>query len=196
MPTFDLLVRRHKAAVDTCARTPAPSCVVRPADVARAVAERADQNVVVHGWELVSPDVLRFREPCDMLLCVFATLDLELVAWASSLPLLGMLLRRVEAHHIHGVYISPETNLLLPSLRAVYAILDNSSRADVDSVADHDCTPPTPSRPDYILTCAELQHYNRLCTSAGIRPGEEEVQMPKSKRLAEIEDVGMPHKEL
>ncbi|KAF8594388.1 hypothetical protein BDV93DRAFT_549244 [Ceratobasidium sp. AG-I] len=168
-----------------------------PADVARAVIERAGGNLDRDSWELVAPEVLRFRGPGDMLLYyVFATLDFELVGRASSLPLLGKLLRRVEALYVHGLYISPETNLHLPSLRAVYAIPGNASCADVDFVAEHDCTPPTPSHPDYIPTRAERQHYNRLCVWAGVKPEEEEVQPLKSKSLAEIEGVGMSPEKL
>ncbi|KAF8594631.1 hypothetical protein BDV93DRAFT_160637 [Ceratobasidium sp. AG-I] len=95
-----------------------------------------------------------------------------------------------------ATYIGSTTNLHLPSLRAAHAILHTSSLADVDSFAEHDCTPQTPSRTDNIPTHTESQHYNRLCASAGIRPDEEEAQMPKAKCLAEIAGVGMSPEKL
>ncbi|QRV80878.1 hypothetical protein RhiJN_08893 [Ceratobasidium sp. AG-Ba] len=141
-----------------------------PADVARAVIERAAGNLDRDGWELIAPEVLRFRGPDGIVLhYVFATLDFELVSRATSMPTIAKLLQRVEALYVHGLYITPETNLHLPALRTVYAIPGNASCADVDFIAEHDCTPPTPSSPLYVPTKAEREHYEKLCAWAGVR---------------------------
>lgn len=96
----------------------------------------------------------------------------------------------------HTRPVSPETNLHLPSLRAVYAIPGNASCADVDFVAEHDCTPPTPSHPDYIPTRAERDHYQRLCAWAGLKPEDEPAPSIRSRSLAEIEGSGMSPEKL
>jgi hypothetical protein len=73
-----------------------------PEDVARGVMDRA--LGALHAWELVAPEVLQFTGPALTLYYVFATLDFELAARASGLPLLAQLLARVEALYVHGLY--------------------------------------------------------------------------------------------
>ncbi|KAG8737170.1 hypothetical protein FRC10_008493 [Ceratobasidium sp. 414] len=141
-----------------------------PADVARSVVDRAGGNLDRDDWELVAPELLRFRGPGGVVLYyVFATLDFELASRAASIPAVARLLQRVEALYVHGLYITPETSLHLPALRTVYSIPGNASCADVDFIAEHDCTPPAPSSPFYVPTRAEREHYERLCAWAGVR---------------------------
>ncbi|CAE7082240.1 unnamed protein product [Rhizoctonia solani] len=139
-----------------------------PEDVARSVLDRA--LGVLTRWELVAPEILKFEGRGIKMFYIFATLDFELVDRASAFPFVGTLLERVEGLYVHGLYISPETNLRLPSLRTVYAIPGNASCVDVDFIQEHDCTPPDPSSPYYIPTRTEQQHYERLCAWAGVNP--------------------------
>ncbi|KAL5639033.1 hypothetical protein ACGC1H_003418 [Rhizoctonia solani] len=139
-----------------------------PEEVAKSVVDRA--LGVLERWELVAPEILKFEGRGVRLYYIFATLDFELVAQAAAFPFVATLLDRVEGLYVHGLYISPETNLRLPNLRTVYAIPGNASCVDVDFIQEHDCTPPDPSSPYYIPTRAEQEHYERLCAWAGVNP--------------------------
>ncbi|CAE6478711.1 unnamed protein product [Rhizoctonia solani] len=140
-----------------------------PEEVAKSVVDRALGALDV--WELVAPEILKFQGQGGLrLYYIFATLDFELVQQAAAFPFVATLLERVEGLYVHGLYISPETNLHLPNLRTVYAIPGNASCADVDFIQEHDCTPPGPSSPYYIPTRTEQEHYERLCAWAGVNP--------------------------
>ncbi|KAG8712131.1 hypothetical protein FRC09_020198 [Ceratobasidium sp. 395] len=161
-----------------------------PADVARSVIDRAGGNLDRDGWDLVAPELLRFRGPDGVLLYyVFATLDFELESRAASIPVVAKLLQHVEALYVHGLYITPETNLHLPALRTIYAIPGNASCADVDFIAEHDCTPPAPSSPFYVPTRAEREHYDKLCAWAGVRAGD--TRESATGAVTELHDEGV-----
>ncbi|KAG8700984.1 hypothetical protein FRC08_004339, partial [Ceratobasidium sp. 394] len=175
-----------------------------PADVARSVIDRAGGNLDRDGWELVAPELLRFRGPDGVLLYyVFATLDFELAARAAAVPVIAKLLERVEALYVHGLYITPETNLHLLALRTVYSIPGNASCADVDFIAEHDCTPPAPSSPYYVPTRAEREHYERLCAWAGVRVDSGQggvaglmAELNEQARVREEEVAGLDREKL
>ncbi|EUC55245.1 hypothetical protein RSOL_104390, partial [Rhizoctonia solani AG-3 Rhs1AP] len=139
-----------------------------PEEVAKSVVDRA--LGVLERWELVAPEILKFEGRGVRLYYIFATLDFELVDQATAFPFVATLLERVEGLYVHGLYISPETNLHLPNLRTVYAIPGNASCADVDFIQEHNCTQPDPNSPYYIPTRTEQAHYERLCAWAGINP--------------------------
>ncbi|CAE6357221.1 unnamed protein product [Rhizoctonia solani] len=149
-----------------------------PEEVAKSVVDRA-LGVLDRGWELVAPEILKFEGRGIRLYYIFATLDFELVDQAKAFPFVGTLLQRVEALYVHGLYISPETNLHLPNLRTVYAIPGNASCVDVDFIQEHDCTPPDPSSPYYIPTRVEQEHYERLCAWAGVNPHAVAAPVPE-----------------